>query len=79
MIQLRTKTASSDPLVGYQTNPTRIDQGPYHEAGFDKFPFSLHQSWVLGTMKVAWRLAVFIAIVTYTPRLTCSGVGYVLS
>ncbi len=35
--------------------------------------FSLHQSWVLGTLKVAWLLAAFIAIVTYTPRLTCSG------
>ncbi len=33
------------------------------------FQFSLHQSWVLGTMKVAWLLAVFIAIVTYTLRL----------
>ncbi len=33
----------------------------------------------LGTMKVAWLLAAFIAIVTYTPRLTCSGAGYVLS
>ncbi len=33
------------------------------------FQFSLHQSRVLGTMKVAWLLAVFIAIVTYTLRL----------
>ncbi len=30
-------------------------------------------------MKVAWLLAAFIAIVTYTPQLTCSGAGYVLS
>ncbi len=29
-------------------------------------------------MKVAWLLAAFIAIVTYTPQLTCSGAGYVL-
>ncbi len=32
--------------------------GLYNEAGFagqpGKFQFSLHQSWVLGTMKVAW-------------------------
>jgi len=28
-------------------------------------------------MKVVWLLALFIAIVTYTPRLTCSGAGYV--
>ncbi len=27
---------------------------------------------------MAWLLAVFIAIVTYTPQLTCSGAGYVL-
>ncbi len=44
---------------------------------------SFHQSWVLGTKKVAWLLAAFIAIVTYTPQLTCSYVmhmtGYVLS
>ncbi|XP_016089417.1 putative short-chain dehydrogenase/reductase family 42E member 2 [Sinocyclocheilus grahami] len=30
-------------------------------------------------MKVAWLLAVFIAMVTYTPRLNCSRAGYVLS
>ncbi len=29
-------------------------------------------------MKVAWLLATFIAIVTYTAQLTCSGAGYVL-
>jgi len=41
------------------------------------FQFSLRQHWVLGTMKVVWLLAVFIAIVTYTPQLTWSGAGYV--
>jgi len=41
------------------------------------FQLSLCQPWVLGTMKVVWLLAVFIAIVTYTPRLTWSGAGYV--
>ncbi len=46
---------------------------------FLSFQFSLHQSWVLGTMKVAWLLDAFIAITTSTPRLTCSGAGYVLS
>jgi len=40
------------------------------------FQFSLRQPWVLGTMKVVWLLAVFIAIVTYTPWLTWSGAGY---
>ncbi len=58
-------------------------RGLYHEAGFagkpNTFQFSLHQSWVLGTMKVAWLLAAVIAIVTDTPRLTCSGSGYVPS
>ncbi len=43
-----------------------------------KFQFSLHQSWVLGTMNVAWLL--FIAIVT---NLHCTAnllrAGYVLS
>uniref|UniRef100_A0A671M3D1 Peptidase M12A domain-containing protein n=1 Tax=Sinocyclocheilus anshuiensis TaxID=1608454 RepID=A0A671M3D1_9TELE len=29
-------------------------------------------------LHLAWLLAVFIAIVTYTPQLTCSGAGYVL-
>ncbi len=41
--------------------------------------FSLHQSWVLRTMKVAWLLAAFKAIVTCTPRLACSGASCVLS
>jgi len=41
------------------------------------FQFSLCQPWVLGTMKVVWLLAVFIAIVTYTPQLTWSEAGYV--
>ncbi len=57
--------------------------GLYHEAGLagypGKFQFSLCQLWVLGTMKVDWLLAAFIAIVTYAPQLTCSGAGYVLS
>ncbi len=54
--------------------------GLYHEAEFaDKFQFSLQQSWVLGTMKVAWLLVALIAIATYTPQLTCSGTDYVLS
>ncbi len=48
-----------------------------HILGY-KFQFSLRQLWVLGPMKVVWLLAVFIAIVTYTPQLTCSGAGYVL-
>ncbi len=30
-------------------------------------------------MQVAWLLAAFIAIVTYTAQLTWSGAGYVLS
>jgi len=41
------------------------------------FQFSLCQPCVLGTMKVVCLLAVFIAIVTYTPRLTWSVAGYV--
>jgi len=41
------------------------------------FQFSLRQHWVLGTMKVVWLLAVFIAIVTYSPQLTWYGAGYV--
>ncbi len=42
-------------------------------ASHGKYQFSLPQSWVSGTMKVAWLLAAFIALVTYTARLTCSG------
>ncbi len=30
-------------------------------------------------MKAAWLLAAFIAIVPYTPQLSCSRAGYVLS
>jgi len=37
------------------------------------FQFSLRQPLVLGTMKVVWLLAVFIAIVTYTPQLPGPG------
>jgi len=56
-------------------------RGLYHEAGLGgeptMFQFSLSQPWVLGTIKVVWLLAVFIAIVTQTPQLTWSGAGYV--
>ncbi len=57
-------------------NPSfRMIWGLYYEAGLAGLPgtfqFSLHQSWVLDTIKVAWLLAAFFVIVTYTPWQTC--------
>ncbi len=54
-----------------QNKTKKQNLGPVSWSCIIKFQFSLHQSWVLGIMKVAWLLAAFIAIVTYTPQLTC--------
>ncbi len=64
---------ASSIWITAQTSPGAYTMKPDMLASQGKFQFSLHQSWVLSTMKVAWLLAAFIAI-TYTPRAS-----YVLS
>lgn len=74
------KYPTSNLAVTQVNTVVLIFRGLFYEAGFSSYQGKFEQTlyWEGGVIKMDWFLAVFIAIVTYATRLTCSGAAFIL-